>query len=153
MGERSPESTSQSPRSPGRSGLWPLVLGLAAILVLGLALLFVFDPSRHSFYPACVFKRLTGYDCPGCGGLRAAHAVLHGRVLEAIHLNALVVIGLPLLLVVLTLRHTGQRARPNANDPRVQPNPLWPWGVALGLVVAFGLLRNLPIWPFGITPP
>ena len=29
----------------------------------------------------CIFKAVTGLDCPGCGGTRAAKALLHGRLI------------------------------------------------------------------------
>jgi hypothetical protein len=51
------------------------------------ALLYFFDPASSSFYPSCPLRALTGLLCPFCGGLRAAHALLHGRVLEAAALN------------------------------------------------------------------
>jgi len=60
-----------------------LVCGTAAVLLyLGLT-----DPESAPL-PQCVFKRLTGFDCPGCGTQRAIHALLHGRVGEAWRLNA-----------------------------------------------------------------
>jgi hypothetical protein len=51
------------------------------------ALIFFYDPAASSFYPSCPLRALTGLLCPFCGGLRAAHALLHGRVLEAAALN------------------------------------------------------------------
>lgn len=39
--------------------------------------------------PLCPFKSLTGLPCPGCGGLRAANALLHGNILGAIYTNPL----------------------------------------------------------------
>jgi hypothetical protein len=51
------------------------------------ALLYAYDPAASSFYPSCPLRALTGLLCPLCGGLRAAHELLHGRVLEAAALN------------------------------------------------------------------
>lgn len=51
------------------------------------ALIYLYDPGSSSFYPSCPLRALTGLLCPFCGGLRAAHALLHGRVLEAVALN------------------------------------------------------------------
>lgn len=39
--------------------------------------------------PPCLFKTLTGYPCPGCGGTRAAYALLHGDLLRALLINPL----------------------------------------------------------------
>lgn len=65
-----------------------VVVGALA-LAAALAVLFFFDPASHAFYPQCMFKRLTGWDCPGCGGLRATHQLLHGHVGAAFALNPL----------------------------------------------------------------
>src|ERR1700743_2055126 len=58
------------------------------------------DPSRHAVYPQCLLYQTTGIYCAGCGATRAIHALLHGRVVEALHDNALFVAALPLLLWV-----------------------------------------------------
>ena len=50
-------------------------------------LLYVYDPAAAGFFPSCPLRALTGLLCPFCGGLRAAHELLHGRVLEAAALN------------------------------------------------------------------
>jgi len=51
------------------------------------AVIFFYDPASAAFFPSCPLRALTGLLCPFCGGLRAAHALLHGRVLEAAALN------------------------------------------------------------------
>ena len=51
------------------------------------ALLYFYDPAAAAFYPSCPLRALTGLLCPFCGSLRAAHELLHGRVLEAAALN------------------------------------------------------------------
>lgn len=49
----------------------------AAATLLGVA--YRFDPQDSAFpYPRCLFRTLTGWDCPGCGSARALHALLHG---------------------------------------------------------------------------
>lgn len=68
-------------------------IGLVAVL----AVLFVFDPMTAGFYPRCPSKVLTGYDCPGCGTLRACHAILHGDIVAAWGFNPAVFVGAGLL--------------------------------------------------------
>ncbi|MGA3284708.1 MAG: DUF2752 domain-containing protein, partial [Verrucomicrobiota bacterium] len=46
---------------------------LAATVLGSGAVLFFFNPSTHGFYPVCLFHKLTGWNCPGCGGTRAAY--------------------------------------------------------------------------------
>ena len=54
------------------------------------------DPAAMPF-PRCLFRTLTGLECPGCGSQRALHALLHGRTAEAIALNPLLAVALPVM--------------------------------------------------------
>ncbi len=42
----------------------------------------------------CMFRRITGMYCMGCGGTRATLAYLHGHILTSIKYNAFVAYGL-----------------------------------------------------------
>ena len=109
-----------------------------------LALLFFFAPEHYPFYPRCLFHMLTGLDCPGCGGLRAAHRLLHGDVAGAFAFNPLLVLLAPVLgwyLLGWTVRETTGRAWPHPFRQR-----LWIW-ILLGVLVAFSVWRNLPSGP------
>ncbi len=69
---------------------------ILAVVVLAItAFYFLFNPTEYHFYPKCVFSELTGYQCFGCGGQRAFHALLHGRFEDAFHLNFLIYLILP----------------------------------------------------------
>jgi len=117
-----------------------VVLGSLAFVVLAV-LLYHFDPARHGFYPRCQFHAMTGLACPGCGGLRALHALAHGQVAAAFRFNALVVVGLPLAAVAAGIGLLGKERRAGA---RLRLPAAWvAWG-ALLVVVLFGIVRNLP---------
>lgn len=58
------------------------------------------DPNTPGHYPMCPLKALTGYDCPGCGLLRATHDLAHGNVAGALDHNVLVVVLAPLAVVL-----------------------------------------------------
>lgn len=57
-------------------------------IAMGMALLVV-QFYNHISFPLCPFKLLTGLPCPGCGGLRAANALIHGEVSLALYTNPL----------------------------------------------------------------
>ena len=78
----------------------------ATVLVGGTAFwtLRNFEPSAASWYPKCVFHQLTGLHCPGCGATRAMWALVHGDVVLAIRNNAMLVLGIPLLLAVIGIQ-------------------------------------------------
>lgn len=63
--------------------------------------MFMFNPIEYGWMPRCVFKSLTGLSCPGCGLLRAVHALLHGRVAEAVAYNYWLVLTAPYVGLLL----------------------------------------------------
>ena len=111
------------------------------------AVLFWFNPSEHAFYPFCIFYRTTGLLCPGCGSLRALHQLLHGHFLSAFHLNALLVLSLPVVIGFVFGRYLwrGRRAPFIGNYAR------WLWILVAVVVVGFGIWRNLPGSPLAIA--
>src|SRR5437762_10943363 len=113
---------------------------LIVLVAAGCVVLFVFDPAQHAFYPGCALYKITGSYCPGCGGLRATHQLLHGRIFAAFHFNPLFVAALPILLWAFA---SGIRRRFERKpfSPPIKPNWLWSGGA---LLILFGILRNLP---------
>jgi hypothetical protein len=116
-----------------------LLLGGAAVV------LFLFDPTRSAIYPVCHFHKLTGWHCPGCGSLRALHHLTHGELVAAFDCNPLLIASLPMLawMAIRRLIRKGSHPAPLPSSVRLAA----PW-VALGAIVLFGILRNLPFPAF-----
>jgi hypothetical protein len=118
------------------------------------AFLYAVDPSRHAVYPQCLLYNTTGIYCAGCGATRALYALLHGRVLVALHDNALFVAALPLILYVAgsyALQAWRAEAWP---EIFIDSRKIIGRGVAVFLVmITFMLLRNLPGAPFAWLRP
>ncbi|MFF1352584.1 DUF2752 domain-containing protein [Streptomyces sp. NPDC058297] len=115
--------------------------GVLAAVGLGFAYVGSVDPNEPGHYPACPLLHYTGIYCPGCGGLRSAHALVHGDLTAALGANALAVAGYALfavLWVVWAVRVVrGRPVRIDLGRPH-----LW----ALGAVVlVFTVVRNLPL--------
>jgi hypothetical protein len=108
-------------------------------------LLYCFSPETHSFYPRCALHWLTGLQCPGCGGLRAAHHLLHGEVAAAFRCNPFLISLLPVLAALLLVGFLRRNARRSWAEPL--QHPLWLW-LLTGAAILFGVLRNLPFGPF-----
>ncbi|MEY2428204.1 MAG: hypothetical protein QOJ40_1089 [Verrucomicrobiota bacterium] len=106
----------------------------------GAVVLFLFNPAQHSFYPFCPFHRATGLLCPGCGSLRALHQLLHGHFGTALRFNALLVASLPVAGFFLA-RFVARKLK-NQAAPFMIPT-IWLWW-ALGVMLVFGIVRNLP---------
>nr|WP_234384430.1 DUF2752 domain-containing protein [Streptomyces sp. MMG1121] len=115
--------------------------GLFAAVAGAFAVVGAVDPNEPGHYPVCPLYRLTGLYCPGCGGLRSAHAFVHGDLLIALHDNALGVAGylgcavLWTFWVVRTVR--------GGSPPRLGLGRAQLWGTGVMLLV-FTVARNLP---------
>ena len=66
------------------------VMGISII-----AFYYFINPADNIFLPSCTFKKITGFYCPGCGGQRAFHQLLHGHFNDAFHSNLLIYILIP----------------------------------------------------------
>lgn len=104
-------------------------------------LLLRFPPATSSFYPRCpVFTWLHLY-CPGCGSTRALAALLHGRLLEAMQWNAMVVLLLPFATFFFVTSYWRALRRTEYHWPVIS-------NVFLALILVcvgiFTVLRNLP---------
>lgn len=126
--------------APHRGRGWWL-LGLAGAVALAWVL-FRFNPAEGGFYPRCALHSTTGLLCPGCGGLRASHQLLHGEVREAFVLNPLAVVLLP-MAVALGLEQL-------LRSPQERRLASWftrPLALVAGagLLFGFSFARNLPL--------
>jgi hypothetical protein len=97
------------------------------------------DPHAAGSYGFCPFHAVTRLWCPACGGLRATYDLAHLHLASAWGENALWVAAAPLVvvgwLVCLVRRARGLPAR---------AVPVWAQVAGLAVVLAFGVLRNLP---------
>ena len=123
----------------GRSAVFVSMSAVA--IVTGAAVIFLFNPAHHTFYPRCLLKALTGLNCPGCGGLRATHQLLHGHVREAVKLNALFVLSLP--IVTFFIARGGMERWTGRKWPRLFSTGTALW-LGAAIVIAYGVLRNFP---------
>jgi Protein of unknown function (DUF2752) len=132
-----------------RVQVWWWGVPLAAMTLLGIYLLRTYDPNAadNPFLP-CLFHRMTGLYCPGCGLTRALHALVHFDLLRAIRMNAFFVLSSPILFLLAWRIY---RPLPAKAEVLLKPfaNP-WPWVFAVPL---FAVLRNLPWYPFYLLAP
>ena len=119
----------------------PLV---TASVVGGLTIALHFrDPHASGSWGFCPWLTLTGYYCPGCGGLRAVNDLAHGDIIAAASSNLVFVVMIPVLVLwwVQWTRRAWTGAEPP--EPGVQHPGVW-IAVFTVVMVAFGVLRNLP---------
>jgi Protein of unknown function (DUF2752) len=122
----------------------------AAAIGGGSAFVALVDPATHSFFPVCPLYAITGFACPGCGLTRGFHSLFQGDVLTALDFNALIPVWAVIFLYVfvsLTLLAVRGRGLP---VQLTAPRFLWTFMIVL---LAFGVLRNLPFYPFSVLFP
>ncbi len=87
----------------------------------------------------CVFRRCAGIECPGCGGARAAHHLLHGEVSAAWADHPWVVLAAAQAVVALVIVAVTVRASPPG---RVRPR----WRRAGMIVGIVNVVALAAIW-------
>jgi len=127
---------SESRRLALRAPLGAAAAGLCAVTLVALV-----DPNEPGHYPTCPFLSLTGLFCPGCGSLRAVHALAHGDITAAIGSNVLTVLAV-VPLVFLWLRWVRRSWTGTARTWAAPAPALW---ALLVVLCVFGVLRNLPV--------
>ncbi|HEY2787596.1 MAG TPA: DUF2752 domain-containing protein [Fimbriiglobus sp.] len=131
-----------------RGSLWLLLTCGAAA---GLYVLAVVPPTTSSWYPPCMLHATTGLHCPGCGLTRAVHAALNGNFSQAFAYNVLAPVFLAVagFAAVKSLWYWTW----GTNPPQNRETSKWiPIGIAVCLVL-FGILRNIPAYPFTLLAP
>ena len=100
----------------------------------------------------CPTLALLGIDCPGCGGLRATHALAHGDAMTALDHNALFVVMVPVLIAAWGLwMHRAWTGVAPALTPRREAMARSAPIVVLIVVMAFAVVRNfVPFLPSGV---
>lgn len=121
-----------------------------AFMSAGAGVVWFFEPTRSGIFPACPLYTLTGFACSGCGLTRGFHALLHGDIAAAMGYNALI----PLFIVIfgfffVAMLYVAVRGRA---FPRWSISLPVLWGFFF-LLIAFGIVRNIPVYPFTLLFP
>lgn len=147
-------SVASEPRVDPRPRARRLVAPVATAVGVIAATAFIraVDPNEPGHYPLCPTMALFGIDCPGCGGLRATHALAHGDVAAALDHNALFVVLVPVLVaawgVWVYRAWTGVTpALTRRREVVARTAPM----IVLIVVMVFAVVRNfVPFLPSGV---
>jgi hypothetical protein len=126
-----------------RSRIGSIVRAAAPPVVIALAVtvLLLFPPAQYSFYPQCPIHELLHLQCPGCGATRALATLLRGHLAEAMRLNALVTLLLPLAAAYGIACYRRFLQHKAIRLPQPPPAAIY---AALALATVFTVIRNLP---------
>jgi hypothetical protein len=117
-------------------------------VVLPLVFLFFVNPATSTLIPPCPVLSMTGFYCPGCGSLRATHALLHGDAIAGLLYNPLFVAVLATSMLWPLLRRILRGNGIETTQIEARVVSLLPW-----IIVAYWVLRNIPVFPFSLLAP
>lgn len=130
---------------PSRSSSkWPRFVLVIPVLLVVLLLFRLIHPLWGSHLPRCPILLLTQQHCPGCGGTRAADALVHFQFTKALAFHAwftlMILIGVPVLFWM-----AAKERFPSIIGPRFHVRWLW---FSLVSLILFGIVRNIEafIW-------
>lgn len=131
-----------------------IIIPLSIILPLLVVCMYYFYNEANSGWSVqCSFYQITGLQCPGCGGQRALHYLLHGEFLKAFRSNAIFVICIPFFvyLYIVLIEVYGLKKQKYLNSFLFSSK----FGViVLVVTLTFFILRNIPVIPFVyLSPP
>lgn len=104
-----------------------------------------------TYFLRCPSNFIFGILCPGCGSQRALHHLLHFEIVEAIRCNLLFVLAIPAVLYWLLLHFYSIIFTPKKNSQISMNKYVW-IGLCV-LFILFGVVRNLPFYPFTFLRP
>ena len=132
-----------------------IIIKICSILVIGGAFVFYFyqnNPSDNgSTFLRCPSNLLFKINCPGCGTQRAIHHLLHLEFTEAFRFNALFTILSPLILGVIMILVYNFIFNKSVQIPILSNK--YVLISLMVIVVLFGILRNIPTYPFTLLSP
>ncbi|MHC1739106.1 MAG: DUF2752 domain-containing protein [Ignavibacteriaceae bacterium] len=103
-------------------------------------MIYFIDPHQYDVFIPCWFRALTGFDCPGCGGIRGTHDFLHGNFWSALKSNLLLIAAIP-IVIYLTIYNV-LIVFSKKRIPKI-PMPNWLVYSTAFLIILYSLLRNL----------
>lgn len=117
-----------------------IVIAFGLVLLVSLAIFyFIVDPGMSHVVPQCVFHRLTGLDCPGCGSQRMVHDLLHADFRRAWHHNAFLLCLTPVILIYIWLEFFPGRAN---RLFRIFHSSMMISLIGIS-IIAWGIIRNI----------
>lgn len=121
------------------------LISILFLLIL-LFILYLYMINEYNFYIPCMFKKITGFYCPGCGITRCLLTLLKLDFYRAFRYNILVFILLPFLIFYVL--YNIYLYITNKEDKIIKKIPQKVWYILLIITIIFGVLRNTEMFSF-----
>ena len=119
-----------------------VTVAIIAAVTLAISLYAFVDPTDARwgvFFPKCIFKEITGWQCSACGLQRSLHALFQGDVIGALRCNWFIVFSLSYLFGVLATRRW---CRPDSKLRRFFWGSTGAW-IYISLYLTWLVVRNI----------
>lgn len=121
------------------------IILIIAISIIGLITYYYLN-QNYNFSIPCLFHKITGYYCPGCGITRCLFSLLEGKIYQAFMYNQLVFILLPFFIIYFI--YNSYIYIFNKENKLINKIPNYVYIILLIIVISFGIIRNLDFFPY-----
>lgn len=131
------------------------ILKISLIIMFGGAFYYYFysyNPSVHTGnFISCPTKTIFGFNCPGCGSQRFLHHLFHFDLAEAFRYNPLLFLLFPFVIYLLFVFISNLIFGTEYRIKILYKN--WFVITLFVIFIVYGILRNLPYYPFTLLAP
>ena len=128
--------------------LYKVGWGILALSILIIALIHIFRINYQLFFLPCLFNRLTGLYCPGCGGTRSVISLINGHPIASLKYNPIVIYGVAIYAWYM-LSNTIELLSKHTIKIGMKYRDFYLW-LGLGILLLFFFIRNFLLVAFGI---
>ena len=122
------------------------------VIVSFVAILYFFNPSSSLILPPCMFYKLTGFYCPGCGTLRAIYNIIHLNFSNAFFYNPLSVSVMIAFIIYFLFHHISKATGINLIYEIKTLSPFEGY-ILLAVIVLYWIARNIHCYPLIYLAP
>lgn len=112
------------------------------IVYIPIITLLIYLNEKYSIYIPCIFHKITGLYCPGCGITRMLISIINLNYYQAFRYNPLMFILLPFFIIYYILYYIYWLK----NKKLVINNKIW--YTLLIIIIFYGIIRNLPFFKY-----
>lgn len=129
-----------------------IIIISAIALSFMLIMYYNYEESDSGWSIQCGVYQVTGLYCPGCGGQRAFHYLLHGEIGKSLRYNALFIVSIPFFLYLYYILVSVYllKGKYNAKGFLFSKNFAI---IFLLILFVYFILRNIPFSPFTYLIP
>ena len=121
-----------------------LILGVIGSII-GILILYYIHLT-YNIGLICIYNKITGLYCPGCGMTRAVYSLLNLDIYQAIRYNVFAVILLPILIIYFCGGIYAWLFNTKNYIQKIIPTKFWV--IFAILLILYGAIRNVPYFSY-----